>query len=96
MKNSISLPLPLFLLTLIIMLGSSSCQNQLARQYGGSEQIDLDPNYKLVTVDWDSKHNLWLLERPMSAKDTAVTCIYKEKSNMGILQGTIYITEHRK
>jgi hypothetical protein len=82
------------LLSLALMMGLLSCtQNQMVRQFGGSEIIQLNPGDRLVNVTWKGKSgtDLWILTK----KDTTTPTQYsfKEKSNFGVLEGEIIIIE---
>jgi hypothetical protein len=82
------------LLTLTLMVSLLSCtQNQMARQFGGTEVINLNQGDRLVNVTWKGKEgtDLWILTK----KDTTAPTQYsfKEKSNFGIMEGEIIIIE---
>jgi hypothetical protein len=82
------------LLSLALMIGLLSCtENQMARQFGGSETIELNPGDRLVNVTWKGKSgtDLWILTK----KDTTAPTQYsfKEKSNFGVWEGEIIIIE---
>jgi hypothetical protein len=83
------------MLPIILMVGLLSCtENQMARQFGGSETIELNPGDRLVNVTWKGKEStdLWILTK----KDTTVLPTqysFKEKSNYGVLEGEIIIIE---
>lgn len=70
----------------------SCTDNEMARRYGGSEVINLPIGEKLVNVTW-KEDNLWLLTSDMNPEDSAHTYNFREKSNLGIMEGEITIIE---
>lgn len=82
------------LLLFIIVIASGCTKNQRVKRWGGSATIELPENQKLLHVTWKDD-NLWYLTRPMTAKDTAETYTFQEKSNFGMVEGTYKIKESR-
>lgn len=79
------------LLIAITALTLQSCtENMRARKQGGDQTINLSSKERLVNLTW-KEDNLWILTK----EDTTIPTIYtfKEKSNFGVLQGTITIVE---
>ncbi len=70
----------------------SCTENQRAKKYGGTMQINLPAGQKLETITFKDA-NVWYLTRPMLPTDSAVTHTFKEESNFGVLSGTILIHE---
>lgn len=85
-------------LTTLFLIGAltllASCQNSCAKNYGGSATKTLPAGQKVINVTWKGS-NLWILTRPMTATDSAVTYKFQEESNHGIFEGTYTITETR-
>jgi len=78
-----------------LCVGLVGCtQNQRAKEWGGTADIKLPPNQKLVNVGWEETH-LWVLTRPMRADETPEQYLYKENSSWGMLQGSYNIYESR-
>ena len=83
------------LLVLFILAASISCtENQRAKHWGGTADVDVQPNYKVVNVTW-KESDLWILTKPMSPNDVAETYTFYEKSSWGILSGTFIIKEQK-
>jgi len=98
MKKHISNTLTLIATCALIaaLLSSVGCtDNQRAKHYGGSMTINLPPNTKLLNVTY-KQDNLWYLTRPATTNDVAETLTFKEKSNMGVFEGTIIFVESIK
>jgi len=62
----------------------------MARQFGGSETIELKPGERLVNLTW-KETNLWILTKQDTTKPT--TYSFKEKSSFGIAEGQVTIIE---
>lgn len=74
------------LLTISIALLSSCTKNQRARNFGGTEEIKMKPNEKLINVTW-KETNMWVL-----SKDTVTNISYfRESSSFGVWEGEIII-----
>lgn len=71
---------------------SSCTENERARNYGGSAEIELPKGQKLINVTWKDD-DLWYITRPMVKSDTASTYTFHEKSSWGNMEGTYIIHE---
>lgn len=70
---------------------ASCTDNQRARKWGGEEEITLEPHQELLTVTW-KESDMWVVTR-----DTLTgICYAQEKSNWGLLEGTIIINPPAK
>lgn len=75
----------------LLLTATVSCSdNQMARGYGGSFNIDLKPNERVSNVTWKGT-DLWILTKQDTTKPTTYT--FKEKSTWGVLEGEITINE---
>lgn len=84
------------ILILLIAIGfSTGCtENQRARNWGGTANVNLPASQKLVNVTW-KEAQLWILTKPMATNDVADTYTFKESSSLGIVQGTVVIVEKK-
>lgn len=82
----------LLLVALAILSVFSSCtDNQMARNYGGTEEVTLQPNHVLLNVTW-KQDDMWIITR-----DTTTNISYvQEKSSWGLLEGTIVLNPPTK
>jgi hypothetical protein len=73
--------------TLIGIAAMASCtDNQIARNYGGTEEVKLKPNEVVLNVTW-KQDNMWIC-----TKDTVKGVVYfREKSSWGLAEGTVII-----
>lgn len=77
-------------LAIMVMVPSCTC-NQMARAWGGSQTIELEPGRRLLNCTF-KEDDIWILAR----KDTLVepdTLYFYEHSSYGLLQGTVMIVE---
>ena len=75
-----------------LLMFTSCTENDRAKNWGGTIEIDLPIGEKLVNVTW-KEDNLWYLTKPMTETDTAETYMFREKSSFGNMEGTIIIKE---
>lgn len=83
-------------LGLLLTIALFSCtENTMVKYYGGKGTLELQPGEKLVNVTWKDAE-LWILTRPMTVKDSAVTYNFREKSAFGLIEGNFTIIETKK
>ena len=76
----------LILLLSGVILFSSCTDNSRARRFGGTEEVKLNQNEVVLNVTWKGDE-MWIC-----TKDTVTGITYfREKSNWGILEGTVII-----
>jgi hypothetical protein len=75
-----------------LMFGCS--ENQMARNFGGTETIELPVGRRLVNITWKGEKgaaNLWVLTKEDTTKPT--TYFFEEKSGFGVMEGKVIIKE---
>lgn len=73
------------LLFILLTIGLLSCtSNQRARNWGGKEELVLQPHHVLLGCTFKD-HDLWILTRDTSTN----ICYFREKSSWGIWNGQI-------
>jgi hypothetical protein len=84
----------LILVAFALML--CGCQ-QDARRTGGTSTIDVDPGKRIIpyTVQWDKNANIWYLTEDAPADYQPKTYVFKESSNLGMMEGEVIIVEHK-
>ena len=83
-------------LILMVVFALSSCtENQRAKSFGGSAQINLEPGKKLVNVTWKGE-DMWYLVRDMKDGESPERYEFVEESSFGVLNGTVVILERVK
>jgi hypothetical protein len=80
----------LCLVLIFIML--TGCTNGCVRRFGGTQEITLPKDQKLINITWKD-NDLWILTKPMSDSDDAEEYEYREYSNYGIMEGKVIIKE---
>lgn len=79
------------ILLLTVMLAGCT-DNSRARSFGGTQQVNLPPNAKLVNATWKDA-DLWYLIRPMREGEAPEEWHFKESSNWGTMQGEVIFRE---
>jgi hypothetical protein len=82
----------LALLVAVAMLFGGCSDNMQTKVYGGTIEIVLPPNTKLVNATW-KESNFWYLVRPMRSGEVAEHYEFIEKSNWGKMEGKVIIIE---
>lgn len=80
------------LVTAVMGLSLISCDQGMAKNFGGNMTLELEPNQKLETITWKDD-NLWYLTRPMNEEDVAETHTFRQSSEFGIMEGTVTVVE---
>ena len=87
--------LGIFIGAIMIMTIMYGCtENQMARNFGGTETIVLPKGRRLVNLTWKGDKgaaNLWILTKEDTTKPT--TYYFEEKSDMGMMEGKVIINE---
>jgi uncharacterized protein YcfL len=78
-------------LLLVLFMFVGCTDNQRVKKYGGTQKIELESGQRLVNVTWKDA-NIWILTKEDSTIKPIVYT-FKEKSNRGIVEGTIFIYE---
>lgn len=85
----------LLILAIAAIAFTSCTENQRAKNFGGTANVNLEPNRKLVTVTW-KEDQIWYLTRPMDSSEKAETYNFQEESSWGMIEGTVVIVESKK
>jgi hypothetical protein len=76
----------LFIIAIVAISTVSCTDNQLAKHFGGTEEIKLKPNEIVLNVTWKDTE-MWIC-----TKDTVTNITYfREKSNWGVMEGTVIL-----
>lgn len=79
---------------LMLVLSLTGCQQWTAKRAGGTASVDLAAGQKLINVTWKD-NNLWILTRQMKQNESPETYTLTESSNLGILEGKVYLREYK-
>lgn len=82
------------ILSLSLVFSFGCTENERAKMYGGTVNIQLDKGQKLVNVTWKDT-DLWYLTKPMGPNDVAETYTFIQESNFGLVQGKVNIIESK-
>lgn len=76
----------IMMVTGIVLLVASCTDNERARRFGGTEQVELKPNEIVLNVTW-KENEMWIC-----TKDTTTNTVYfREKSSWGVMEGTVIL-----
>ena len=81
-------------IAIFLAIAFSGC-NFIAKHWGGTTTVNLEPGRKFVDITWKD-NSLWVLTKEMDEDDIAETYYFEEDANFGILEGTVIIKEHNK
>lgn len=95
MKKTFVISLIAVIAIVIIAVCYSCTEQQRARGFGGTMTERLPVGQKLIMVTWKEGNDLWILTRDMRDNEFPETYTFKEKSSLGVLQGTVIISECR-
>lgn len=70
----------------------SCTENQRARNFGGTEKVNLPKGERLINATW-RQDNLWYLTGTMPEGYVPQTYSFKEKSSFGAMEGTVIFHE---
>ena len=85
----------MFVITAVLGISLSGCDQGMTKSFGGDMTIELEPGLKLETIDWEDD-SLWYLTRPMREDEEPETYVLKQSSEFGIFEGTVTIVESRE
>jgi hypothetical protein len=83
------------ILSLIAAFVAVSCtENERAKNFGGTQTINLPSGQKLQNATWKDTQ-LWYLTRPMHQDESAETWTFQEKSGFGLVEGKVILKESK-
>lgn len=83
------------LLSICAVLALTACtQQQRARQFGGTAEIEVPVGQKVMMATWKGDHLFYMTE-PMDSGYVPTTKILHESSSWGVLESTIKFKESR-
>ena len=84
----------LVILSAILFAFASCTQNERAKSFGGTANVNLEKGRKLVNITW-KEDQMWYLTKPMDSTDVAETYKFQEESSWGMIEGTVVIVESK-
>jgi hypothetical protein len=76
----------IFVIAIAAIALASCTDNERARRFGGTEQVELKPNEVVLNVTW-KENEMWIC-----TKDTTTNTVYfREKSSWGVMEGTVIL-----
>jgi len=71
---------------------SSCTENQRAKKYGGTANVELPPGTKLITATW-KEDQIWYLYSDRQPGEVPVKSVFHEQSKWGLVEGQVIFTE---
>ena len=85
----------LFITMMLGLILMTSCtENERAKNFGGTQTIELPAGEKLIEATWKGDQ-LWYLTRPMRENESPETFKFQEKSSFGMIEGTVIFKESK-
>lgn len=84
----------LFIFIACICMSLMSCEQPIARRYGGNMTVNLNAGERLVEVTW-KENSIWYLVEPMDSDYKPKVKVFKENSVLGIAEGSITFIESK-
>lgn len=85
----------ILLTTTILCCVFTSCTEQyMAKEFGGTVTINLEPGKKLIEATWKEDH-LWYLVEDMDSNYVPKTKVFQESSSFGVMNGKVIFRETR-
>jgi uncharacterized lipoprotein YehR (DUF1307 family) len=76
----------LFVIAIAAISLASCTDNERARRFGGTEEVELKPNEVVLNITW-KENEMWIC-----TKDTVSGVVYfREKSSWGVMEGTVIL-----
>lgn len=80
----------------IVLMSLSACNpQQMARQYGGTVNVNVPKGEKVIEATWKDDGNLWYLTEPMEDDYTPVKKHFRESAGWGVLEGEVIFVESK-
>jgi hypothetical protein len=85
-----------YILAFVLVATALGCtQNRRARSWGGTAKVTLPAGERLINVTWKDS-DLWYLTEPVSDSNyTPRDFYFREKSSLGLMEGTYIIHESK-
>lgn len=71
----------------------AGCGNFRAKSLGGTVHVSVEKGQKVIGASWKDGGSLWILTRKMKPGEEPEAYSYVERSNYGVIQGEVVITE---
>lgn len=80
----------------VLVITAFGCTDNIrARQFGGTANVDLPKNQKLLMVTW-KEDDLWFLTRDMREDEKTESYSLRESSSWGVWEGTVKLHESKE
>jgi len=91
-KSEISLLVMILFCCIAPVLFVACTENERAKSFGGTINIEIAPTEKLVNVTWKD-NEMWILTRTRKTGEVPEEYKFYEESAWGMWEGTVFIKE---
>jgi hypothetical protein len=82
------------LAAILVLAASLTGCNSVAKNFGGTVNVDLPENQKLLEATW-KESSIWYLTRPMREGEVPETYTFQEDTTFGIMEGKVIFKESK-
>lgn len=79
----------------MILIMSGCTENYVARTYGGTVNVEIEPGYKVTSATWKEADLFYFIE-PMEENYVPKTKKFVESSSFGILESEVIFHESKR
>lgn len=79
----------------MLLMTSSCTENYMAREFGGTVKVEVEPGYKVTSATWKENDLFYFIE-PMEEGYTPKEKKFIESSSYGVLESTVIFKESKK
>lgn len=81
-------------ITIITLLSLTSCEQYVARKFGGNVNINVENGYKVTSATWKETHLFYFIE-PMEEDYQPKVKKFIESSNLGVFESEVIFIESK-
>ena len=83
------------IMVFMLLMTSSCTENYIAREFGGTLKVEVEPGYKVTSATWKEDDLFYFIE-PMGEDYTPKEKKFIESSSYGVLESTVIFKESMK
>ena len=83
------------IMVFMLLMTSSCTENYMAREFGGTVKVEVEPGYKVTSATWKENDLFYFIE-PMEEDYTPKEKKFIESSSYGVLESTVIFKESKK
>lgn len=83
------------IMVFMLLMASSCTENHMARKFGGTVKVEVEPGYKVTSATWKDDDLFYFIE-PMEEGYIPKEKKFIESSSYGVLESTVIFKESKK